>query len=230
MPIYLVVLPIGTILLLLGDTMGWGRRDYLYLMALCVIAEAYISADIDGTFLLISSYIWFYLFFFLLGYYVRKNEISISCIWTLFSGTISLVLLWYGCARLFGVSCRDLQSNKFPPNIVYFIASLITVLMAIYLKDRINIGDHSFANKILGFIGRNAFCFYFAQGIGGSLLYVLYRRFPFSCDWKLLLLIFFFINSSVSIGIGAFFVIFQRGLYALGNLAHDYITIIMKKE
>lgn len=225
MPVYLSVLPIGTVLLFTGNTMGWKKMDYLYLMVLCIIAELYISAGINDTFFLFSTYIWFYLFFFLLGYYIKKYDISIRCIWTLLIGIICLGLLWYGCARLFGVSCRDLQSNKFPPNIVYLIASLIFVLLAIYMKDRITIRNNSLANKTLGFMGRNAFCFYFSQGIGGSLLYVVLRNFPFVCDWRLQLLIFFLINSTISIGTGIVFVVFQKGVYSLGRLIHGGISL-----
>ena len=61
----------------------------------------------------------------------------------------------------------DLQRAKFPPTIIYGLASLIFITLTIYIRPFL--ADNSF--KWVQHVGKNAIYYYFSQGISSSLIY-----------------------------------------------------------
>lgn len=108
-----------------------------------------------------------------------------------------------------------MQNNKFPPNIVYLVYSMITILIAIYCKS-------FYHNRVcfINYIGKNAIWYYYSQGISSSLLF--YCVPMVNVGWILKLLIMFILNLLMVIIIAE---IFKR---AYDMLYHFVITMIYK--
>lgn len=174
MPVYFAVLPLGALLLWLARRLSCGREEWLSLLL-----GGALAADLAGL-----AYIWqggsipllpqntlFYLAFFLLGLLCRRAVIPyLSWALGLIAADIALMLL---AARKLGLNWRAMQDMKFPPNIIYFLYSLIAILAALWLRGQIPAPS---PQNPLCRIGRAALVFYFCQGIGGSALMPLLPR------------------------------------------------------
>ena len=130
-------------------------------------------------------YIFFYLFFFMLGNLSKDRKLKLSEIIIII---VSLIVVLFIISKVPFVNIFDMQGNKFPPNFIYLIWSLFGVVIVIYLKKYfINCKEN-----ILSRIGQNSIYVYFAQGIGASILYFIS---PFiTMDWYYKILIMFAIN------------------------------------
>ena len=133
-------------------------------MAICFMGIVY--STLGGTFFYMSSYFWFYSFFYILGYILAQYRVK-----NIREGLVSVcafVLLWIGIAQIVQIPAIDLQKAKFPPIAMYWAASMISVVIALILKGRL---PRFLVGSFIQKIGRNVIWFYYAQGIGSSLLF-----------------------------------------------------------
>lgn len=112
----------------------------------------------------INNYIIFYSVFWMIGQI--RNEININSIKKLFIFLIIIVIGYFITGYLFDIPFYDIQTAKFPPTIIYGFASLVIIIIAIYLEPHVKK-----YNKFLVHVGKNAIFYFFAQGIGSSLNY-----------------------------------------------------------
>jgi len=169
LPTYFTVIPIGSLLLSLIQN-EINREDEYYDAVKKLFAVVFLGLSytwLTGkTFVLMPRETLFYLCFFLLGVLCKKVKIERF-------GTLAILLFFdLGFMKFFGwyfgwdISA-SMQAMKFPPNIVYFLYSLIMILVALWGK-RLSIGEGNLFSRI----GRNSsLWFYFCQGISGSALY-----------------------------------------------------------
>ncbi len=169
------------------------------------------------TYFLLPHMFCFYMFFFLLGYYFACNYVQ----WTRIQYIgicVMLGFLWLLSGHILHVSPQDLQTAKFPPNMMYLAVSLLSVTTALFLRNKLNIVVEKCS--LLIFIGKNALCFYFAQGIGSSLLYHVYPLF-LSAGWELTLMVCFLINFAITLVLGTMLVYFYQGIHFILQNKHQ---------
>lgn len=152
-----------------------------------------LYSSFGGVFFGMSGYFWFYMFFYLLGYSLAEYRIKKWKYTILLIGIVAV--LWYLSAKLCGLALIDLQGAKFPPRVMYFMASFISIILIMSLKGRI---DQVAANKYICRIGRNAIWFYYTQGIGASILYFIRDYIP-ETQWFVKWLILAIINIVITI-------------------------------
>lgn len=205
MPVYFTVVPIGSLLLWLFLRLSRGEERALsrwtaLALGLDLLALGYTWAG--GAIPLLSRNTLFYLSFYLLGLLCRRVTIP-RLSWA--AGLIALdlaVLVLAG--RGLELNFLVMQDMKFPPNLIYFLFSLVTVIAALWLRGRLT--GVSPSNPLCR-IGRAALLFYFCQGIGGSFLQILMPR--VNLVWYCKLPLAYCINLSVTL----VFVCVLSGLY-----------------
>ncbi len=170
-------------------------------LALLFMAMHFLSGEWVHVFRPIVAYG----FVFVAGYYCKDVEIN----WKqLAAGILGLVALWFGSAKVFSVSFWNLQGAKFPPTILYLAASGISILFIVFLKHRI---PEKWMNNAVCHVGKNAICYYFAQGVGAS---VLFRVAPhFSVHWLLKCVVCFCVNLVITIAVAEVFRLIKRVLH-----------------
>lgn len=146
-----------------------------------------------NNFMFLNSNTLLYTFIFLLGYYLYNKKIKdLKSFFIIFIPTIIVALAvikfgWYGI--------DNIQGAKNVSSITYFCFSMISIIVATYLKDRIK-----FSVKPLEFIGQNAIIYYFAQGVGSSLIY---KFLPYiNLNWVFKLPIMIIINIILTLTFG----------------------------
>jgi len=195
MPVYFTVVPLGSLLLWLflrlsgGEEKALSRWTALGLgLSLLALGCTWAGVRIP----LLSQTTLFYLFFYLLGLLCRDVTIP-RLSWT--AGLIVLdlaVMVLLG--RRLGLDFLVMQDMKFPPNMIYLLFSLVTVLAALWLRGKL---DGVSPNHPLCRIGRAALLFYFCQGIGASLLQRLMPR--VELVWYLKLPLAYCVNLSITL-------------------------------
>lgn len=146
----------------------------------------------------VRTVIFFALFYFL-GMYTRDFKLSSKqFIITLLSlSFISLIYLW-------GLNFKfELQANKFPPSMFYFVFSMFSIMITLYLKNHEIWFSKSIKKsvllKFLRYSGVNVFNIYLYQGFGASFIYYLIYSDIFSnLPWFILLPICFVCNMIIS--------------------------------
>lgn len=194
MPVYFVVLPLGSLILWLAARLSGGDEGKLsrwttLALALTLLALCCTWAGLRIP--LLNQTRLFYLSFYLLGLLSRRVTIP-RLSWT--AGLIvldlaAMVLL----GRLLDLNFFLMQDMKFPPNAVYFLFSLVTVIAALWLRGKLS--GVSPSNPLCR-IGRAALLFYFCQGIGSSVLQRVMPLVNHAWYWKLPLA--YVINLSVT--------------------------------
>lgn len=181
-PVFVVVRLIS---LLLCDVYETHSFFAYILIFICIIAILFI--DLSGyRFLGVGlDYIVVYGTFFNIGYiwFVNKKNV------------LFLTILVFTFLMLFHFTRSEdlilnLQLFKFPPKPEYFIFSLLSLLLCMFLYGR-------FYSELLIFFGKNALLFYFCQGVSSSLIYYIVPH--LSIYWVLKLLVIFFVNLLISI-------------------------------
>lgn len=138
-------------------------------------------------FIPISNVIIFYSFFWMLGQ--NKELLNINSL-KKGLGLLLLVILGYiVSAKIQGISIFDVQSSKFPPSLMYGFFSMIVIIIVLTLEPFVKK-----TNKILVHIGQNAIFYYFGQGIGSSLLFLLMDNLAGINVWYLKFLVALCIN------------------------------------
>lgn len=209
MRVYYLVIPVGALVRWAAFRLSGGEKRLLNLLL-----GGALAADLFGL-----VFIWqgrtvpwlppdvqfyFYLAFVLLGLLCRETSVS-RLSWAL--GMIGMdAVLMLLAARRFGLDWKNMQEMKFPPNVVYFFFSLISIAAALWLKGRrLSLSP----GNPLCRIGRSALLFYFCQGIGASVLMKLMPR--VELVWYLKLPLACCVNLAVTLVL----VVLLAGLYKL---------------
>ena len=180
-------------------------------IVLIVSLLGFLYTELGQNFLFFDRYILFYGFLYTLGflsvkYYLNANKLFVSLL-----VTITSILI---VGKLLNKNIFDLQSLKFPPHFIYLLASLITILIAMYFKKSAKIK----ATNFLVHIGQNAIFYYFSQGIATSICYYYVSLFNFR--WYLKFLVIILINILTTIAI-------SESMSFLYNLVHKWLSYKM---
>jgi hypothetical protein len=206
MPMYILISLTGTIIInwfQMHDNIDCKicRRVILFLF----IGVCYLSAGIASSWFLLSRYFCFYMAFFLLGYCSLKLKIDRIYNYVLY--ILMIFVLWYVLSRVYGIPARNLQLAKFPPHVIYFMASMLSVTSAIFFRGKLGGGVEKC--RLLRYIGKNALCFYFAQGIGSSVIFSVVPI-VFAFGWGVTLLVCFLLNLAITLIIGCALTVIYR--------------------
>ena len=168
--------PTYIIVLLFADTIIEKIDKYKYvimvLLAL-VFPVLFLNPTLAANFHIFSvdsRHIAFYLALFLFGYFVREKIIG-----TENQKKFAIVLvgisayLYLGCYLYAGESVFNLQANKFPAQLPYVLASMLSVgaIIAIYRRNIVASGH---VVKFLSHCGRNALFYYTGQVVGTGII------------------------------------------------------------
>ena len=111
----------------------------------------------------------FYCIFYLLGY------LSMKCKFTNIKSFIFVeaivISLFIIALHYNNLQIADLQILKSEGSYIYVLASLISCLLVIYLKDKIKCDSLIF--KPINFIGKNALYLFFSQGLSSSTFFII---------------------------------------------------------
>lgn len=194
-PVYIVVTFWGTILVSIWkDKSEEKLKNTICYSAIVMCIAGILYSSFGGVFFYMSGYFWFYLCFYLLGYSLADYRIKK---WSYAISTIGVVIVvWYITAKLCGLAPIDLQGAKFPPRVMYLAASLLSIIVIMSLKGRIDgiVSNNKYVNRI----GRNAIWFYYTQGIGASVLYLV-KDFVPEMHWFLKWLFLALVNIVITI-------------------------------
>lgn len=123
----------------------------------------------------------FYSMFWMFGYLRRGNATRLKELLVRLGLCIVSIML---TSNILCLPLYDIQSAKFPPTIKYLAVSMPVIFVSNYIrKYRKN------ENKILMHIGKNAIFYFFGQGVGSSLLFLLSDKNIFDfwfCKWMVL--------------------------------------------
>ena len=131
------------------------------------------------------SYIFFYLFFYMLGNLTKDRKFNLPEMIITFTSLVAILIL---INKLSSINILEIEDNKFPPNFVFLIWSSFGVVIVLYLKRFFN----NCKENILSKIGQNSIYVYFAQGIGASALFFIAPH--ITMDWYYKAIIMFAIN------------------------------------
>ena len=131
------------------------------------------------------SYIFFYLFFYMLGNLTKDRKFNLPEMIINFTSLVAILIL---INKLSSINILEIEDNKFPPNFVFLIWSSFGVVIVLYLKRFFN----NCKENILSKIGQNSIYVYFAQGIGASALFFIAPH--ITMDWYYKAIIMFAIN------------------------------------
>lgn len=167
------------------------RLIFLYILSgivyICVLT---FSSDIKSGEFLGSDVrsVIFYSLFILLGYTLYDKKIK-----TFWKILLMLSCLISGFTWL-SIPNFSMQSYKFPPSIIYFVYSLISISLFMIFKS-------SFNSPLTRWMGKNALYLYMSQGISSSLIYGLVQNLHLGF-WPLKLALVFTVNLGLSLAIG----------------------------
>lgn len=185
MPHYFtVVFTNQCILNLMSNSQNYQSCKRLY----CIILFVLFLWNIYGhDFFGVNQYFLFYSFFWNIG--IQCNDVKKYSGKNLFITSIGLLLIWGISGYLFDIPVTDLQSAKFPPHLMYLAASLLCIIIVLYIKNT----KLKKENVYLIHIGQNAIFYFFAQGVGSSLIYTCVSKFQID-NWLLKWLAVFLCN------------------------------------
>lgn len=190
--VYFIVCIIGAILLRLLNQKA--SKILVILLGAMVFLCTFIFPEIGKLNLGMEySYIFFYLFFFMLGNITKDTSLKLrDTIISVVSLVVSLV-----CIKMFlPIDIFDLQSNKFPPNFVFLIWSLFGVVIVLYLKNFFwNCKDN-----IISKIGKYSIYIYLAQSVSKSILAIILPIVTSNIiiAWPIMMIIAFIVNLIMS--------------------------------
>lgn len=212
MPMWIPIALYGSILMaFLNRTFPNKKERDGYLCRIIVfflIGVGWFSLGGQPSYFAFGRQFCFYMFFFLMGCFWLNRPISGGgkC----FGIYAAILAVWFLISRLLQLPAKDLQSVKFPPHIMYLVASLFSVTTVVCLRGKMD----RMVNKcrLIQFVGRNALSFYFAQGIGSSLCFVI-CPYVSSLESNIVLLICFLSNLAITLTIGTILSMLYRGVF-----------------
>ena len=205
MPMYVVVSILGMAFIFLSRRFNLGGKIAARFVIFLLVGLSYLSLGWAGQWFSLSRQVCFYLPLFIIGYHAKKIKVTFP---KYIVSIFALVAFWFILSRTYGIPAKNLQNAKFPPHIMYFSASLLSVITAIFLRDALDwqkMTIQEYANtggvRFVCLIGENALCFYFAQGVGSSLIFLLVPLAK-NYGWKVILALSFVTNLAITLTIG----------------------------
>ncbi len=167
MQVYVVVVLIAGVLRELDKRLLFSFRAKWSFVCFLVLGLAYTSLyDVDS-FLVLNRLQLCFLIFFLIGNLTNSDyrfpfRRYLVCI-------VVFLSLRLGLSRVWGISFLNIQGVKFPPHIIYWSESMLSVITCCFL---LQFGDKLIRRcRFIRFWGRNSLYFYFSQGLGAGLIY-----------------------------------------------------------
>jgi fucose 4-O-acetylase-like acetyltransferase len=163
-PCYLVVLLLAEALMSKVPRFKYGIGIALFLpIPVMFLTGKTTGFDVLGV---DCRHVFFYLPLFLFGYFVRDRVIFTAVQWKVAFGCVLAGVIGWGLCVLFsGDGALQLQSNKFPAQLPYVCASMISVGAVIFFYR-----DMSGPFRLLEHVGRNAIYYYCGQAFATALL------------------------------------------------------------
>ena len=123
-------------------------RNLIYIDLLIILMYLYSSLSGTTTYILDTRTLFFSVIY-ILGYISLNYKLNFkrTLIYEFITITITCILFY-----AFKYRIEDIQNIKFSFSVVYFVLSLISIILFWYLKDRLNIKDKNPIN----YIGKNA--------------------------------------------------------------------------
>ena len=175
MPMYFLVATVGGGLVALFRNFPKFSTLINEIIIFLLVGLVYVSVTGQESWFLLSGMCLFYLPIFLLGYKTASGYIMSTKIYVI--GILASLGVWWGLSFILELDPYNLQAAKFPPHIIYFAASMLSILSCLYFRKYTGNGIAEKC-KFIRFLGKNSLCFYFSQGIGGSFIY----RFSYLSD------------------------------------------------
>ena len=206
MPMYFLVATVGGGLVALFRNFPKFSTLINEIIIFLLVGLVYVSVTGQESWFLLSGMCLFYLPIFLLGYKTASGYIMSTKIYVI--GILASLGVWWGLSFILELDPYNLQAAKFPPHIIYFAASMLSILSCLYFRKYTG-NEIAEKCKFIRFLGKNSLCFYFSQGIGGSFIY----RFSYLADslgWVATMLLLFLINLAVTVVCGCMLVAFYK--------------------
>lgn len=222
MPMWIPVVLIGSVLTVLLKRFFANSAQYICvyirIITFLLVGVAWFSITNQSSYFMLGRNFCFFMVFFLLGYLLANHHFK-GRLWQYLGICAVIVLLWFLTSRAFHMPAKDLQTAKFPPNLMYFVASLLSVVTVVYFRGKI---DH-IVNRCsaIRFIGKSALPFYFSQGIGSSLIYYIYPHF-LSHGPYLTLVVCFSANLTITLVCGLVLIQVYRGVFWVAGSMKRY--------
>ncbi len=188
------------------------RFDVLVMLLLFFIFML-VSSNYSSFYFNLDANVILFSIFYIIGYMSMIHKFKNFK--TFIITEISVIIIFILCLYFNKLGIKDMQNLKFSVNYIYFIASLISTFLIIYLKDNLKV-DKKFFSPIV-FIGKNALYLYFSQGLSSTLLILLVEKIKIS-NIMLKLLVMFLINLTLAI---IFFIILIT--------VYKIVDIVLKK-
>lgn len=206
MQMYVVVVLVAAALRELDKRIHFSLISKWAFVLFLVIGLAYTSICEKDSFFVLNRTQLCFLSFFLMGYFTKASDrISVRHYLT---QVAFFVTLWIGISKAYHVSFLNIQAVKFPPHIIYWAVSMISIITCRFLWQY---GDSLIHRcRFIRFWGRNSLCFFFSQGIGAGLIY---RFVPLAQTqgWIKTFLLSLAVNYLVTYALGLiFFLLFRR--------------------
>ena len=148
----------------------FGSRQLRIIILTAVLALFVISSNLGLSYPFLFTetiYLLFYLFIFLLGtaYKLEQQHLPVLYLKLAFLTNVTVCL-----SILFFVKggTLQLQSNKFPPSVIYLPYCLLVILLFAIVRQMWNYADISRPNRILQFFewcGKNSYSIYLMQAV-----------------------------------------------------------------
>lgn len=117
-------------------------------------------------------------------------------------GLVALIIGMLLSSKIIGMPINPMQNNKFPPNLIYMFYTFIGIWIVIWGGRY----GKKFKKNILSHVGKNAIWYYFAQGVGSSLIYfVKDMNIILTEEWYIKWVILFIINIFITVLIAEIF-------------------------
>lgn len=161
MPMYFLVATVGGGLVALFRNFPKFSTLINEIIIFLLVGLVYVSVTGQESWFLLSGMCLFYLPIFLLGYKTASGYIMSTKIYVI--GILASLGIWWGLSFILELDPYNLQSVKFPPHVIYFAASMLSILSCLYFRKYTGNGIAEKC-KWIRFLGKNSLCFYIQPG------------------------------------------------------------------
>ena len=213
MPVYFVVVLCTTIIISVIGIEKFKSEAGSYLILTIVL---FLWVYYGNSFLGMNiSEILFYSIFWMMGFCMSEVEMQEKNKLSVLIRNIVIAIIGIGITNyLQSLPIYDIQNAKFPPSPKYAFVSLISIEIAKFFNNRVRSGK---IYTILAHIGRNAIFYFFAQGIGSSLLFIYVSRYQTNV-WVVKWIIALLINLILTVIIAEILRVIYKLLVAFKNI------------
>jgi len=220
------------IVYLLTPLLVWvskNKQNSLFLLfgLLCLISmSTFINNSIYNAPLFFTSlrYIIFYTFFYFAGIILYDNKITLRQCISYISGTLLIVSLYFVTSK----ETFNLQNNKFPPSLIYLLASIFSIVVALYAKNLEGFFKKCPRSVIvfLSFLGKNVYTVYLYQGFGASILFLIIPKvYPIINNWAYMLILCYTINLMITLCLTFIFVHVNKKIFEISDILFSKLII-----